>query len=369
MHVMYRLALRHNKTVLMFKRLQETGQIVPTHLHPLFQNITQNNMQFSFLMEHVKHNNEMVYYLMPSDTMYFSSLRHPLEQLKSHLHFVGKDDKTHGDPVLTFMKSKMAKSYKGALFFRIPEGYNKSIESSYIYIKALRKQFHYVLITDHFDESLLMLKRHFCWDLKDIVYVPLKVGDYHFGNYNETLLSKHREMFKTDYLLFNAYNKTLWNDIEHIKQDFYLELTHFRKILQKLYMFCEPVKKRALARIKRGTDLASLIYSQEKLVIAESEWNNDFSWDIIDCLLSYVKKHVMRGIFIQRQHPDICKKDDLLSPKQPLGSNGVINDQLKMNTAFCDTNRLKYNIPLAVLSSKDAYDLFSDEQRPGIDKI
>ncbi len=44
-----------------------------------------------------------------------------------------------------------------------------------IYIKSLKHRFPEMIITDHFDESLLMLKRRYCWELQDIAYVPLKV--------------------------------------------------------------------------------------------------------------------------------------------------------------------------------------------------
>ncbi len=77
----------------------------------LFKNITQENMSFDFLMEHVNHDNEMINYMMPEDTQYFSSLRHPLMQLKSHLHYTGMDKTS--DPVLQFLESKDAEKYTG----------------------------------------------------------------------------------------------------------------------------------------------------------------------------------------------------------------------------------------------------------------
>ena len=57
--------------------------------------------------------------------------------------------------------------------------------------------------------------------------------------------------------------------------------------------------------------------------------------------------------------PGICRRTDIFSSHQSLKSNNLNHDRFMMNTAFCDTNRVKYNLPLAVLSSKDAYDLFS----------
>lgn len=33
-----------------------------------------------------------------------------------------------------------------------------------------------VIITEHYDESLIMLRRQLCWDAEDIVYLSLKVS-------------------------------------------------------------------------------------------------------------------------------------------------------------------------------------------------
>jgi hypothetical protein len=41
---------------------------------------------------------------------------------------------------------------------------------------VLPLQFAMVIITEHYDESLIMLRRQLCWDTEDIVYLSLKVS-------------------------------------------------------------------------------------------------------------------------------------------------------------------------------------------------
>ena len=60
-------------------------------------------------------------------------------------------------------------------------------------------------------------------------------------------------------------------------------------------------------------------------------------------------------IVIQHQHPEICQKINLISPTQALTENTLANNNFTLNTAI----RLKYDVPLAVLSSTEAYDLFT----------
>jgi hypothetical protein len=43
-------------------------------------------------------------------------------------------------------------------------------------IDDLSTQLTFVLIQDHMDESLVMLRRLFCWDMDDIIYAALKVS-------------------------------------------------------------------------------------------------------------------------------------------------------------------------------------------------
>ncbi len=68
-------------------------------------------------------------------------------------------------------------------------------------------------------------------------------------------------------------------------------------------------------------------------------------------------ERVMRGILIQRQYPHICDNNALLSEKRDLLANELKNGQFKMNTAYCDTTRLKFNLPQTVFTLKGAYDL------------
>ncbi len=50
------------------------------------------------------------------------------------------------------------------------------MESMTIYAEAMEQQFPFAIVTENFDESLLLMKRLYCWDLQDIIYIPLKVG-------------------------------------------------------------------------------------------------------------------------------------------------------------------------------------------------
>ena len=44
------------------------------------------------------------------------------------------------------------------------------------FLEFIKREMDFVLITEYMDESLVLLKRQWCWDLKDILYLPAKVS-------------------------------------------------------------------------------------------------------------------------------------------------------------------------------------------------
>lgn len=42
-------------------------------------------------------------------------------------------------------------------------------------IKLLEKDFNLILVTDHFDELMVLLKRRLCWNIEDVAYLMLHV--------------------------------------------------------------------------------------------------------------------------------------------------------------------------------------------------
>ena len=50
------------------------------------------------------------------------------------------------------------------------------------FIKDLSKKIDLVLIAEHFDESLVLMKRLLCWDFEDIIYVKHKIRNSAFKN-------------------------------------------------------------------------------------------------------------------------------------------------------------------------------------------
>ena len=74
---------------------------------------------------------------------------------------------------------------EGFVFIDIPKYFKNDTTIMNNYIKTeLGSLFQNVLITEHFDESLLLLKRKFCLNLEDILYIKMKHGSYIYKDIN-----------------------------------------------------------------------------------------------------------------------------------------------------------------------------------------
>ena len=165
-------------------------------------------------------------------------------------------------------------------------------------IEHMDKHFGLVLITEYMDESLLLLKRMFCWEMEDILYYALKVGVPNAAGADggvaaagvgvngsekngggggggggvgegdgvvgvvqslraspiaENIKSLIRQLDFMDVMLHNHFNKTLWKRIAQEKH-FFEELAQFREAKEKfrrqcLYWqdFTEDMHRKALA--------------------------------------------------------------------------------------------------------------------------
>lgn len=105
---------------------------------------------------------------------------------------------------------------KNSMFFDL--GYdNLSEEESYIN-KAITEMdaiFDLVLITEYFDESLILMKELLSWSWDDILYVKVnsRKQNEEQGEENSHLEALTRRWTKADAALYDYFNATLWRKI------------------------------------------------------------------------------------------------------------------------------------------------------------
>ncbi|XP_019628627.1 PREDICTED: galactose-3-O-sulfotransferase 3-like [Branchiostoma belcheri] len=122
------------------------------------------------------------------------------------------------------------------------------MEAAERYIKELEYDFKLVLLLEHLDESLVLLRRLMCWEMKDVVYdtAPKNVVNYSYESYNATPeeLANLRRWKAVDYRLYDTFNRSLWRKIAGQGPDFYRELHHYRELKQNISWFCHGEQRR-----------------------------------------------------------------------------------------------------------------------------
>ena len=126
--------------------------------------------------------------------------------------------------------------------------YNETIINATI--RKLEKEFTLILITEYFDESLLILKKELCWDFDDIVYLPknLRISR---RNLSDAVRQKIRLFNYADVLLYDYFNKTLWKKIKEYGPKFEHDLRYFRELNQDIFQQCGNNASKTAKRGKR----------------------------------------------------------------------------------------------------------------------
>jgi hypothetical protein len=108
-------------------------------------------------------------------------------------------------------------------------------------ILDLDDKFTLVLIDEHLDESLVMLKRKLCWELDDVLYLKsyFKEEARH-TNFTEIEKGRLKNWSKADYSLYEYFNKTLWKKIA-FEDKFFEELELFREKQREIEEECNGI--------------------------------------------------------------------------------------------------------------------------------
>ena len=220
-----------------------------------------NNKPINLVANHIVYNEPLLTGLMPNDTIYLASIRHPLSQLKSAMHWFGLKKyyrMTTSYRVEEFLENlklyeKPFKFSKGTAYpgnltltknlmahdFGFPTKF--SDDRAYIdtWVDKIREKFIPVVL-EYFNESLVLLRRKLCMSHKDILYSARNTRKYKYKNQlvSDRARMIHEQHSKVDYALFKAMNDSLWRLISEQTSDFMEEVDFFRSVQEESLEFC-----------------------------------------------------------------------------------------------------------------------------------
>ena len=202
--------------------------------------------------------------IMHNDTKYITILRDPVYQFESTFHYMELyryfNLANSLNPMEVFLSKprehllKLRRTsrslpdsihlVRNGMFFDLglSPALQEDEEGIWNAIKRLESEFSLVLIMEYFDESLVLLKREFCWDLDDVIYVKQnerKSGENPFNNVSSPQLKERiREWNNADSLLYEHFNKTFWSKIKQHGQEFYNDLAELKRKNEEIKRDC-----------------------------------------------------------------------------------------------------------------------------------
>ena len=208
------------------------------------------NRSYDILTNHAVYNRKEMEAVVPN-AKYIAIARDPVYQFESAFGYfelakvMGLENYSH--PFDTFMKDPLYyytnTRYKwqtaiknGQLYCYgiFPNSYKNMSEANLPEkIKQIDKEFDLVLLTDYFDESLILLKQLLCWEYEDIIYLSKGVRkDDHRYNISDEMKLKIRRWNAGDVLLYDRFNGTFWEKIANYGPSFDSDLAEFRRLKQ-----------------------------------------------------------------------------------------------------------------------------------------
>lgn len=248
---------------------------------------------YNILTNHctLKANMDLISKTMPVDTVYIATIREPGKHAISFIYdeqILG-GNKEQGDEARNprpYLEKCLTEnpSFKCGLrqnpishFLGLPRG--ADIDNGQItrFISEVNNKFQLFLVVEQLDESLVLMKRFLCWELRDILSFTLNTISH--PNSTEILKSEiiRNSIAQTrlaDYKLYDFMRHRLSQQIDKEGPDFADEVVYF----QKLKSLC----RERCSEMRMSTDDVV----NHDLVIGPSKWNKEsITFTYHDCLL------------------------------------------------------------------------------------
>ncbi|KAL7846567.1 hypothetical protein SRHO_G00215470 [Serrasalmus rhombeus] len=186
---------------------------------------------FNIVCNHMRFNVPEVEALLPQNAFFFTILRDPALVFESSFHYYKKvvpltwriqgEDKLSAflnEPNRYFSQDGFNSYYlKNLQFFDL--GYDNSLgpEDPAVdqAIQAVSERFQLVLISEHFEESLILLKDALCWQMDDLLFFKLNARrDASVSQLTPEQTAKARDWNGADWKLYRHFNTTLWAKVD-----------------------------------------------------------------------------------------------------------------------------------------------------------
>ena len=253
-----------NRTIVLDPDLADMQWPAPLELNEVSSLVNKDSAKI--FSSHIRFNKGPVNTIFPKPkAKYITIIRNPLTRFKSAWLYYGYSRRTGlssaEGPLNEFLRSpnaleeirkRLSKTKVYRVYYHISNSnlFDMGLGQEHLqnialvkrYIDNMEEEFDLVMITDYFDESLILLKRLLCWEFEDIVYIKLRVLKEKELEFDEEVKKNILIWNHADATLFHHFNKTFWRKVQQEGPTFYEDLKTFRKVNQDFQEKCESME-------------------------------------------------------------------------------------------------------------------------------
>ncbi|XP_070569481.1 galactosylceramide sulfotransferase-like [Ptychodera flava] len=228
---------------------------------------SNKSAHFNIIASHMIYNRPELEKVVPNAT-YITIIRSPVQRFESAFGFfkyaneVGLSESENA--LEEFMKEpdKHAKKVVGRKRYLLRNGMSVVLGFDHRFhdndsainemIDKLDRELDLVLISDYFDESLVLLKNVLCWKLDDLLYIS-KIIRSKSKRYpiSESVAKKILKWNKADVRLYEHFNQTFWKKVQTYGADFYKDVREYRTRLQEFQEDCGEINPKKVSSGQR----------------------------------------------------------------------------------------------------------------------
>ena len=320
---------------------------------------TNGKHKFNIIATHTILDMDEIKRLMPPGTKVVASFRHPLIRLQSAIDFFKINPRLFAKKGLTESGS-LKTSTNGPLEFVLsnPQMFSKESENHYLrtyaielgmvkkhidnqtYVKEYLMRLDTVLdtpiITEHYEESLLLLKKKFCWSYKEIMYLPLRVM-LHDTNLTQSDLQRHRSIDPSSYVIYEHFVNKLQRHLHMKGSQFQTEVSHYKGMLQSFKDFC-------ICRCQNHWRDQDDQCPSREIIFAKSQFHKEFTIQDDVCQRLMISTNTLNHLVSRYQYQGYCRNNTTDLPKW---SSVVCKDLPQNGVSFINYIKGKTGVPKA----------------------
>ncbi|XP_040271095.1 galactose-3-O-sulfotransferase 4 [Bufo bufo] len=263
---------------------------------------------YDIMCHHMRFNYPEVRKVMPSDSFYFTILRDPATMAESSFSYYRAVSSAFkkaqnfkafiNHPSHYYRQGERSNHYaRNPLWFDL--GFNSDAPFTEMYakagIRAVKDTFHLVLLAEHFDESMILLKEELCWDLDDVVTFKMNSrGTSRTLDHGD--IEKLRAWNALDWNLYSYFNRTFWDKVEHfgkVKMD--NEVRKLKERRQHLAKLCLEGSEPVVAEQIKEEAIKPFQFGQEKIL----------GWAVRKDLPPEIRNRCVRMVTPELQYKDL----------------------------------------------------------------